>query len=515
MNTGMRQAGRFLGCALLGLMLGRAVPAAPDTLPPALAASAAQKKIDPQAIHVAVYPLEAVRRDENGSNIDRIAPVLAYNADVDTAPASTVKLVTTLAALETLGSNYRWVTRFLADARPDKRGRINTLYVRGGGDPTFVIEDFALALDRLSALGIKHIRGNVVVDRTRFNVPDTHPGAFDGRASRPYNKLPDAAVINYGNVSFDFVPEPGTRRARVVMTPHLAGVTVPSFITLGKGRCGDWKSKIGYRFVKRANGKRQVRFTGQLPLACGAKTFNVISMGADEYFERVFRAYWVKDGRTWKGHAVSGTVPESAEPVSVHASAPLNDVTRLVNKWSNNLIARHIFLSLGAAQVKAEREQQLKQAALDGVEVPETLPALRGATPEDARQRLSQWLTSLGLNPADFYVDNGSGLSRKTRVKARAMAQMLALGWQGPYMSEYLSSLPITGVDGTMYRRKVATGYGRIKTGYLGDVRAVGGYVRAKNGRHYAVFATVNGKKSVPRGIAFLDDVITYVDNLP
>lgn len=489
-------------------------------LPEKLLQAAKRLRVDPAGIAVSVVPVEDPKR-----------PVLSWRADAMEPPASTTKLVTTLAALEVLGSSYRWRTNFYVREMPDRNGLLRGgLFIRGGGDPALVLEDFALEVDRLAQKGIRRIDGNIVIDRSHFNIPNVDPGAFDGRRSRPYNLQPDAALLNYRNLSFELTPDVKAGVARVVVFPPLAGVSYPKTIRLGKGGCGDWKSAIAFRVNDLGKGKKRVLFNGRYPSACGVKSFNVIAFEADEYFERLFRALWEKDGRTWRGKVVSGRVPEDGKLFLTRLSPTLGEITALTNKWSNNPMARHIFLTLGTRRVEEELEAKASEEAAEAKAAgapgktakkeaereakpgdEKRLQFPRGATLGDARAELSDWMTSRGIPASEIIIDNGSGLSRTSRVSARAMTDLLSAGWNGPYMPEYLASLPITGRDGTMVRRKVALEEGRIKTGYLENVRSIGGYVHALDGRRYAVYASVTGAKNVPGGIRFLDAVIEWV----
>lgn len=448
-------------------------------LPAPLAKAAKDFKIPLSAMAISVRALDGSAK-----------PILSVNGQHPVAPASTEKLITTLAALELLGPDYHWITRFFADKRPEN-DHIGTLYMQGGGDPTWTIEQFQLEVERLAAHGITHIDGDFVVDRGLFNLPEGDPDAFDGKGTRPYNQFPDAALVNYNNTSFEFVPDETQNVAHVITVPTLAGVAVPASIPLGKGKCGDWK---GFHVKATENGQKEVVFEGDYPSACGPKVYNMVSFNKNEFLERTFRALWEKDGRTWSGHVVEGKIPEKAEQIMVHVSQPLREVVALTNKWSNNQIARHLFLSTAAAS---------------------GLPGLKAYDLPTSRATIMSWLQTLGVNTQGFVLDNGSGLSRTSRVTADGMAQMLVAGWSSPYMSEYMSSLPISGVDGTMRKRKTAKTYAHMKTGYLENVRAIGGYVQTKSGKRYAVFATVHDGQAVWQGIPFLDRVIEWVHELP
>lgn len=493
--------------------LGGAVSATPAQrhLPEPLVKAAKRWKVQTQNVSIAVLP---VARNLQTKNQEGLVPLhFGWREDVRHEPASTAKVLTTLVAIEELSARQRWYTSFFwkKDAQVDRQGIMKSpLYIRGGGDTSLVIEDFALLLDRLAQTGVKHIQGDIVVDRSLFAIAQESRNAFDGRGSRPYNLTPDPALINYRNLSFELIPRPEKNRVRVIALPKMAGVQIPRFMKLQKkGRCGDWKSAIGYKIVSQKNGKKVVRFQGSLPLSCGAKTFNVISFSANEYLERVFRAYWQKDGRSWTGKVVDGRVPDGAEKIYTHASAPIADMIRLTNKWSNNVMARHLFLSLGLPRY-LKRKEEIQNKQKQGIPV---ASQVKGLTLDESRAVLDTWLRQHQIDSKKIWLDNGSGLSRSALVTARTMAQVLLAGANSPYASEFMSSLPVTGEDGTMYKRKIASSWGRIKTGFLSDVRSIAGYVRAKDGKLYVVYASVVGRKNMPGGIAFLDNVLLWVYN--
>lgn len=181
-----------------------------------------------------------------------------------------------------------------------------------------------------------------------------------------------------------------------------------------------------------------------------------------------------------------------------------------------------MFLTLGQKKVreeeKARESAKRKEKAGNAVKSDakaQTMHFPRGTTLADGRAVIAEWLEKRGIDSKKVYIDNGSGLSRETRVTGRAMTEILAAGWQGPYWPEYAASLPISGEDGTMVRRKIAVSHGRIKTGFLRDVRSIGGYVQTRAGERYAVYASVRGTKNMPGGIVFLDNVIDWVYKLP
>lgn len=436
-------------------------------LPAELAAAAAELGVNPRSVAFSLVDLSAARAAGTGAP-EGVRTLAAWRDGESISPASTAKLVTTLSALELLGPDYRWRTRFLAPAAPSAKGEVSALYLAGGGDPAFDANALREEARRLRRIGIRKIAGDLIVDRTAFRPAPGDPGDFDGRPDRPYNQLPDAALVNARSLIFDLVPDPASGRARVFYEPELEGVAVQATVPLAKGPCGDWREALAYG-VSGQGSAVSVRFGGALAESCGEKVLSVVPMPADEYLGRLFARIWREEGGEWTGRAREGKVPEDAVLLAERRSIPLSEAIVRINKWSNNQMARHVFLSLGSL---------LDGKSRDGVP--------QGVTEEDARARIASWLT------------------------ARAMTQLLAAGWVSPYMPEFAASLPIAGIDGTMRRRKSSEGKAHIKTGYLADARAAGGYIEADSGRRYAVFACVEGEESGPGATRFIDRLIEW-----
>ncbi len=409
-------------------------------------------------------------------------PVLELNARRPMQPGSVIKTVTTLAALDLLGPAYTWKTEFLADAMPDSKGRVTGLVVKGGGDPHFVIERLWLAAQKLSLLGVKTIDGNITIDRSLFDLPAFDEGDFDGQRTRPYNVGADAAMVAFKSVSLSITPVEGEASARVIALPSLAGVAFPSRVPLSSGSCGDWKQKIKPDF----SDPLHIRFRGAFPRACGQKTLNLTLWAADDYFTRAFSHVLAQNGIRWKGRAVEGSASAGSRAKNgvnkvellTETSEPLAVAAYWTNKFSNNPMARHIFLSLSFAEVEDQAS---------------------GASLERSRRVLSHWASeSTGLSQAElqksFYVENGSGLSRKTRVTPEALGRILSWGFKSAVMPEFMATLPIAGEDGTMRKRGLSAGAGHIKTGLLENVRAAAGYVTDDAGMRWSVVAIVNAR---------------------
>jgi serine-type D-Ala-D-Ala carboxypeptidase/endopeptidase (penicillin-binding protein 4) len=448
---------RRLGALLLtALALAFEAASAQDALtrlpvPDPVTAALRSAAIPPGASSIVVAPLAG------GLSIE-------VNESQPMNPASTMKLVTTYAALDLLGPAFSWRTEAYVTGALRRDALEGNLFIRGSGDPKLVIESLWLMIQRIRGYGIREIRGDVVLDRSAFEAAGHDPAEFDGERFRPYNAGPDALLLNFKAVSLGFVPDPEARSARIVAIPPLAGLKLPVAVRTTDGACGDWRGKLQADF----SDPMAPVFRGAYPLACGEQLWHLSLLDHDRYFAAAFAALWSGAGGSWSGKLRDGSVPAEARRIAVHESAPLAEVIRDVNKFSNNVMARQIYLTLGT----------------DGGRVP--------ATPARAEAAIRAWLDSRGLSMPELVLENGSGLSRIERVSAGGLARLLRHAFASPLMPELMASLPLVGADGTMRKRNGAAGAAHIKTGLLADVRAIAGYVHAASGRRYVVVAIIN-----------------------
>ncbi len=430
--------------------------------------------------------------------LDGGALSLAQASEVPRNPASTMKLLTTYAALEMLGPNYRWRTEVYALHRPDGKGRLDgDLFIRGGGDPSLVIERWWLLVQRIRAMGIKDIAGDLVIDRSEY-APGSDAGAIDGNELRPYNVAPDALLVNFKALRLEFIPDESARVARIVATPALEGMTLPREVPLRKGACGDWKARLKADFSRPLS----PRLHGSYRASCGQQSWQLSLLTPDQYALATFSSLWHGAGGGFHGHIRDGKVPADAILVTDQESAPLAEVIRDINKNSNNVMARQVFLTLGesaeCASVEAERalgEAANTKSAADADKDSEMDPSGACHVPLGAVRStiaLAAWSAASGLSMPELVIKNGSGLSREERISAAGLARLLVHAWNGTQMPNFLASLPESGTDGTMQKRPVAAGAAFVKTGRLSDVRAVAGYVFAASGRRYAIVAIIN-----------------------
>jgi serine-type D-Ala-D-Ala carboxypeptidase/endopeptidase (penicillin-binding protein 4) len=468
-----------LRSTLLALgLLATTFAATAQALPPEVDAALARAKVPRDAVSFLVV-------DAQG----RAAPRLSHRAQVPMNPASVMKLVTTYAALDLLGPAYQWTTPVFVDG-PVVNGVLQgNLYIQGQGDPKLVLERLWLLLRRVQGLGIKTIAGDVVLDRTALDVPEVDPSKFDGEPLRPYNAAPDALLINFKSVVMTFTPDRSANVAQVQYDPPLAGVSLPATVPLGQGDCGNYRGLLKADFTDAS----RIRFLGSYPSSCGEKTWPVAYVDPKTYAPRAVLGVWQAMGGKLIGSARYGTVPPTVavgKPAFVSASEPLAEVIRDINKYSNNVMAQMVFLTLGrgeAAPVLAANDAN--------VEPPPTASgasaALAMGSFAASRTAVQRWWRE--RLPADEMpaLDNGSGLSRQERISASGLGHLLQSAYLSPVMSELMSSLPISGVDGTL-RRVKGNVDAHMKTGSLSNVVARAGYVLADSGKRYVVVALIN-----------------------
>jgi D-alanyl-D-alanine carboxypeptidase/D-alanyl-D-alanine-endopeptidase (penicillin-binding protein 4) len=450
--------GWALIAALSGAMsialAGAAAAAEPTALPPEVARALQRAQVPADALSVVVQ--------EAGDGLVRLS--LRPRQPVN--PGSLIKLATTYAALDTLGPAWVWRTPVWLQGPVHNGVLEGNVHIKGSGDPKLTVERVWLLLRRLQQFGISEIRGDIVLDRSAFSLADVDPGEFDGEPLRPYNVRPDALLLNYKAVQYTFMPDADRGVARVGIEPPLAGVSLDERVPLAAGNagCGDWRGALKATMAD----PQRVSFEGTYAATCGERVWPVAYPDPASYNARLLLGMWRAAGGSLTGMVRDGPAPVDFAPSFELQSPALAEVVRDINKFSNNVMAQQLFLTL-AAQVRGS------------------------ATEQDARDLMGTWLQErLGEPASEFHIDNGSGLSRDTRVTAALLAKLLHSAWRSPVMSELMSSLPVSGLDGTLRRSRAQAGQAHLKTGSLRDVAGVAGYVLGASGRRYVLVAVIH-----------------------
>jgi D-alanyl-D-alanine carboxypeptidase/D-alanyl-D-alanine-endopeptidase (penicillin-binding protein 4) len=398
------------------------------------------------------------------------APLVTHNAAVPRNPASTMKVLTTYAALELLGPAYTWRTRAWAAGPVRDQVLDGSLVLEGGGDPFMTADRWWGFVNGLRQAGVERITGDVVIDNTLFASQGDDRGAFDNRPYRAYNVLPDALMVNFQTVNLNVVPDAAAGAARVRVYPWPSNLAVDNEVRLQRGAC---RGAGGGLVVASPEGPTGARLAvaGNFHTGCAPVGLTRAVMRAPEFAYGTFRTFWQQAGGTFDGGLRMGTVPADARLLYTHDSLSLAEVIRLVNKFSSNVMARHLLLTVAAEK------------------------AGRPATTAAGQRVVAEFLASRGIAIPELVIENGSGLSRIERITAVGMADVLLDAWRSPYSAEFQASLPVAAVDGTLQRRFRTPGIEgrvRMKTGNLQDVSALAGYVTSASGRSYVAVILLN-----------------------
>ena len=417
--------------------------------------------------------------------VDAAAPLVSHQSEKAMNPASVMKLLTTYAALDLLGPAYTWQTTAHVDAVPVDGVLAGNLYLKGSGDPRLAIEHLWALLRQLRVRGIERIAGDIILDRSAFALPTLDFPPFDDKPMRPYNVGPNALLLNFQALRFTLRPEAG--KPVILMETPSEGLRTENRLRLTDNSCGsDWKDQIETRLQSDANGQRLV-FSGPYPSQCGEKALNLSPLSADAQADGLIRSLWRELGGTLAGRVRGGVMPSGLPSFARQESASLAEIVRDINKFSNNVMARQLFLSLGN----------------------DTAPA----SPERATRRLVEWLQSRNLRFNELVLENGSGLSRSERISAGNLNRLLLDAWKSPTMPEFIASMPIVGIDGTMKKRLVnasASGRAHIKTGTLDGVKTAAGYALDSQGRRHAVTFLINHPRAALGGPA-IDALLQWI----
>lgn len=424
--------------------------------------------------------------------------VLQLNQGVFRNPASVQKLVTTLAALELLGPAYQWQTRYLIVGKIANGRLQGNLVLQGGGDPFLTVERLWRHVIAIRQRGIRDIEGRLIIDNSLFNIAPHDRRVFDGKPQRVYNVEADAALINLSATRFVIAPRINNDAAggiAVFADPPLANLVINNNLSAQTGKCispnSGWSMTLN-----RKHDNIIATFDGQYRTRCGGHSVARSILNNQEYTYQLFRHLWQSSGGTLAGGYQLGITPDNAQELIALPSLTLAEYIIDINKFSNNVMARQLLLTIGTEQAQAQ-----------GADTRQTGIAA-----------IKQWLDQIGIPPTGWVMENGAGLSRISRLSASQIHQLLEFAWHSTWRPEFVASLPLAAVDGTMKTRlqqSALQGRARIKTGLINNVRSMAGYVHAKNGKHYAVVMMIDSNKvNYYNGNQIQDALLQWAFNL-
>ncbi len=392
------------------------------------------------------------------------AVLFERSPDQALTPASNMKILTAMAALETFGPTHRFETAVLADRSPGADGVVGTLYVRGGGDPAMTSEDWWRLSADLYSRGLRRVEGDVVLDPSAFDGARWHPD-WGAVSSRAYHAPVGGLNANYG--AFAVTVRPGARPGDPVLVD--VDPQVPYLAVMNRARTGPAGQRSSLVVDRRAGADGElVTVDGQAPAGGKTKTYYRSVTDPTRYAGAVLGMQLAALGVEVQGKTQVGLVPPAAVPVLEFQGRPLGEIVRLFVKFSNNAVAESLVKAMGAHATGAPGSWE------NGI------PASRAA------------LSSLGVDLEGLRVVDGSGLSYRDKLSPRVLVEALRIG-RGSFRigPELTAALPIANGDGTLEKRvEGAPGRVRAKTGLLNRVTSLSGFAELADGE-VAIFSVL------------------------
>ena len=475
-----------------------------DTMPQAVASSLDRNQIPKDAVSISVVEIDTPR---SGKAVAK--NILDWRANDPMNPGSTMKLLTTLTGLDILGPQYRWRTNIYTDGIIRQGVLKGNIYLQGTGDPKLVPEELAKLMKALQGLGIQKIDGNLFFDRSAYAPSVMEHNTIDGESLRAYNVPPDPLLYAFRTLSFQLGKSRTADFIDISYSPLMSQLQIDNQMQLVDRPCDNWKSNLRFNLDPEAGASNAegsfktdqvltAQFSGAFPNTCKGVYYNVVALDANTFLTQGFAAAWEQAGGIWAKAPVgqSATVPIAARLLLQFEGIKLSDDVQDINKYSNNVMARQLLLTL----------------ALEKMGKP--------ATTANGELVIQSWLKQMGLDFPGLVIENGSGLSRNEAISAGQMNQLLLLARNLPASEIFYNSLPLAGTDGTM-RNRLMTQLRkflhlkkkpevRMKTGSLADVRAISGYVLSKSGKLYAVTSFINHPNAW-KGLEAHDQLLSWL----
>ncbi|MCK5727231.1 MAG: D-alanyl-D-alanine carboxypeptidase/D-alanyl-D-alanine-endopeptidase [Thiotrichaceae bacterium] len=413
-------------------------------------------------------------------------PLLSHNPTTPRNPASTMKLLTTYAALKVLEPNYTWRTEAWVRGTIKEGVLKGDLILKGYGDPFLVHQNYWKFVQGIREKGLHTIKGKIIIDNSFFTVGKQNRAAFDQRPLRAYNALPSALMYNFQTSRFLFRPDKKNNKIEIIPYPWIPNFNYINNVKLQKGRCKRRHYRPKFKLTDQS-----LTISGSYSAQCGQQFIMKVLSKPPEHAFNAFRDFWRNTGGKLQAKMKIGKVRKGDTRFHIYYSNSLSEQIRKINKWSNNVMTRQLLLTLGA---KAKG---------------------RPGTMVKGRAAIFDALNEVGINTQKMVIDNGSGLSRIARVSAQQHASLLIRAWRDKFMPEFLSSLSLSGLDGTLvnrFRNDDMRGRSHMKTGSLNNVRSIAGYMLNRKGRWMVVVMHHNGAKaSSGRGAKIQNTLLQWV----
>lgn len=410
-------------------------------------------------------------------------PLASWHAHKKRSPASVIKLLTTYSALMELGYDYRWETKFYYTGTIRRGVLRGDLVVKASGDPTLKTRDVDSIVSAIRSHGIRQITGNIILDKSIFRISSRNNSGFDKNRYSPYNAMPDALMFNQ-------------RKSTVCVSPHGRKVyttkDIPdlSYRVINKMRLVNGSCRGSRSWPRVSIKNRTMIFSGKLSKNCSDRKICKVVTKPHLSFYYTLKSKIKKKGIKYTGKMKLRQTPKSAKYLFSHFSKSLEEIISITAKKSNNLFARQIMLTLGVTQYG------------------------KPGTLQKGRNGVERILNKHHiLERGKTFIENGSGLSRISKITAQSLGNLLLDGYHN-YGDRWMQTLSIAGIDGTIKRRfRYSSVFGRawMKTGTIRGVANIAGYVEGAFGERYVVVVLVNDKYSRKYGRKLANKVIEWV----
>jgi D-alanyl-D-alanine carboxypeptidase/D-alanyl-D-alanine-endopeptidase (penicillin-binding protein 4) len=459
--------------------------------------------------------------------------VIAVNEHQLMNPASTMKLVTTSSALGLLDLTYQsqtsiWIEPQKHTETPDVLQ--GPVYLKGQASAAFDRGQLLQLLEQLWLRGYRHLPEGVVFDRAFFQPlrEDLTAPAFDETPLALYNLIPDSLLFDEGIQRI--LLRSDERSLRIALAPVLHNVDIDTSHVMIKGKCGQWRypGQLTWQWVSfnRSTASSDAKVAelstrgqttkpspyarlivrGHFPANCQQHVF-APWFDRDDQLALIIAQSWQQLGGTFGlGKSTtapisrSAAVPSNAIQIAALPSIALTEWIRRINKYSDNPLARSLFMTLGQSCLsKKARNDALDDSTSDELATSTSQSASTPSSKQCATAQIFEYLSAKGIDPSGIVLENGSGLSRQERISAKQLADIIVMAYQQPTSAEFVSSLPIAGKDGTMQRRlsqPCLAGRLRLKTGSLRNVTSIAGLYLPPTGSPHVLVIMINGSMS-------------------
>ncbi len=387
-------------------------------------------------------------------------------------PASNIKILTSIASFYHLRPEYHFVTDVYS-VSPLSNGVVRgNIFLKGYGDPVFLQENIKELVNKLKLKGVKKIVGDIVVDESFFDTKRFGTGWKKNKNLKTYMVPSGALSLNFNSVLISVDPEKRNNldAPKIRIDPYTEVIKIKSKIKRDRSTK---RAKLTFQKVFSKNKKDIFLIKGKISRKGKIINKRLPITYPSFYTAGVFVSLLEKNSIILKGRIKIGRTPKKANLLVRHKSKSLSSIIKTMNKWSNNFVSEQILKTLGAE-----------------------LFGLPG-TSKKGLKAIQNYLFSIGLSKKSFKIFDGSGLSRMNRITPYAMVKVLEHAFHDHrFSSDFISSLPIYGIDGTLRkRRRLAKDEYRVraKTGYLNGVSSLSGYIFSKNGEILGFSILING----------------------